>query len=100
MFDGDGGRDATDVVDARLIHAVEELPHIRAERLDVTALALCVNCFEGQARFSRAARPRYNRQFSERKINIDSFEIVLPRPADFDAISLRWRDKVVCCPNL
>src|SRR5206468_2682056 len=32
LLNGDRGRDTADIVNARLVHAVEELPHVRAER--------------------------------------------------------------------
>ncbi len=48
LFDGDGRRDAADVVHARLVHAVEELPHVRAKRFDVTPLAFGVDGFKRQ----------------------------------------------------
>src|SRR5207248_1484501 len=74
----------------RFVHAIEELPHVGAERLDVTSLALGVDRFESQARFSRAARAGENRQFAERKIEIYAFEIVLTGPANLNASLLRW----------
>src|SRR5690606_29193880 len=39
LVDCDRRRHAFDPVDLRLVHAVEELPRIRRERLDVPALA-------------------------------------------------------------
>jgi hypothetical protein len=91
LLDGNGRRDAPDIVDPRFIHAVEELPHVRAEGFDITALALSVNGFEGETRFAAAARAGDDSQFSEWKIDIDAFEIVLARPANLDAAALRWR---------
>src|SRR5205085_9396249 len=70
LLDRDRGRDPADVIDPRLIHAVEELAHVRTERFDVTALAFGVNGFKRERRFPRAARAGNNGQFSERKIDI------------------------------
>src|SRR5262249_52297710 len=100
LFDGDRRWDPADVVYARLIHAVEELPHVRAERLDVTALPFSVNRLEGETRFAAATQPRDNRQFSERKINIDPFKIVLTRAANFDAVGARYRANAFSVPDL
>ena len=86
MLDRNGWRDATDVVHARFVHAVEELPHVRRKGFDVTALALGVNCLKGQTRLAAAARTGDDRQFSKRKIDVDALEIILTRPANFDAI--------------
>src|SRR2546423_10431888 len=46
LLDGDGWRDPANIVHSRLVHAVEELPHVRTERFDVTALAFSVNGLE------------------------------------------------------
>src|ERR1700720_2658359 len=85
LFDGDGGRDATNVVDARLVHTVEKLPHVRAERLDVAALAFGVDRFKGERRFAAAARTSDDGQLAEGKIDIYALEIVLTRPPNLDA---------------
>ena len=55
LLDGDSGRNAADVVHARFVHAIEELPHVRAERLDVAALAFGIDRLEGQTRFAAPA---------------------------------------------
>ena len=100
MLDRDRGRNATDVVHARFVHAVEELPHIRAERLDVTALALSVNGFERERRFTGAARSGYNGQFPQRKIEIYAFKVVLAGPADLNAGRRRDRGQAFFFSNL
>ena len=48
LLDRNCGRNAADVVHTRLVHAVEELPHVRTECLDVTPLAFGINCLEGE----------------------------------------------------
>src|SRR5437667_5139294 len=100
LLNRDRRRNAADVVHARLVHAVEELPHVRAERLDVTALALSVNGFEGERRFAGTARSGNNGQFSERKIDVDAFEVVLARPADLNAGRRRDRGQAFFFSNL
>ena len=48
LVDGDGGRDALDRVDLRLVHAVQELARVGAEGLDVTALAFGIQSVEDE----------------------------------------------------
>src|SRR4029077_20395573 len=100
LFNGDCGRDAADVVNARLIHSIEELPHVWAERFDVTSLAFSVNRLECQTRFAAAARACNDGQFSQRKIDVDSFEIVLAGAANLNAIILRRSDNPLFGPDL
>ncbi len=97
LLDGDRGRDTADVVHARLVHAVEKLPHVWAERFDVTSLAFGVNRLECQTRFAAAAGACDDRQFPQRKIDIDPFEIVLARPTNLNAILRDWRSDDVLC---
>ena len=42
LLDGDGGRDAADLVGVGLLHALQELPGVGRERLHIAALALRV----------------------------------------------------------
>jgi hypothetical protein len=100
LLDGDRRRDTADVVYARLVHAVEKLPHIWAERFDVTSLAFCVNRLECQTGFAAAAGPCDDGQFPQRKINIDPFEIVLVRPTNLNAVLRDWRSEMFCARNL
>src|SRR4029450_13540787 len=86
LFDCDRRRDTADVVYARVVHAVEKLPHIGAECFDVTPLAFSVNRLECQTRFAATAGARDDRQLPKRKIDIDSFEIVLACPTNLNAI--------------
>jgi hypothetical protein len=46
LLDGDGGREAVDAIDVGLRELLEELPRVGAERLDVAALAFCVDGVE------------------------------------------------------
>ena len=48
LLDGDGGRDAVDVIDGGLVHAVEKLADVGREGLDVTALALGIEGVESE----------------------------------------------------
>jgi hypothetical protein len=48
LVDRDRRRNAIDAVDLRLVHAVEELPRVRRERLDVTALPFGIQRVEDE----------------------------------------------------
>ena len=48
LLNGDGRRDALDAIDLGLVHAVEKLPNVRRECLDVAALALGVEGVKGE----------------------------------------------------
>ena len=52
LLDGNGGRQAVDQIDVRLLHLLEELPRIRGERLDIPTLPLGVNRVEGERRLA------------------------------------------------
>jgi release factor glutamine methyltransferase len=88
------------IVHARLVHAIEKLPHVRAERFDVAALAFRVNCLERQTRFAAAARTRDDRQFSQWKIDIDPFKIVLARAPDLHVIVALRSENALFFPDL
>src|SRR4029077_8258162 len=100
LLNGDCRRDAADIVNARLVHSIEELPHVWTERFDVTSLAFSVNRLECQTRFAAAAGAGDDGQFSQRKIDVDPFEIVLARAANLDAIIPRRSDKPFFVPDL
>jgi hypothetical protein len=55
---------------------------------------------EGQTRFPAAARAGDDGQFSQRKINVDPFEIVLACAANLYAITPRWSDNPLSVPEL
>src|SRR5436190_548461 len=100
LFDGDRRGNAANVVHARFVHTVEELPHVGAERLDVTTLAFGVNGLERQTRLAAATRAGDDCQLSKRKIEINTFKVVLARSTNFDAIIPRWRGKALFSPDL
>src|SRR5207248_5055018 len=67
---------------------------------DVTSLAFSVNRLECETRFAAAARAGDDGQFSQRKIDVDSFEIVLACAANLNAIILRRSDNPLFVPDL
>ena len=60
--DGDGRRDAVDLVDVGLLHALEELARVGRERFDVAALAFGVDGVEDERRLAGAGHAGDHRQ--------------------------------------
>jgi hypothetical protein len=52
LLDRDGGREAVDLVDVRLLHHLQELPRIGREAFDIAALALGIDGVEGERGFA------------------------------------------------
>ena len=104
LVDGDGRRHAVDTVDRRAVHAVEKLPRVGAEGLDIAPLAFGVQRVEHQAALARAAGPGDHRHLAGAQVEIEVLQVVLARTADADqaggggvrqAITLR-RDQDGC----
>src|SRR5262249_1325054 len=81
LVDGDRGRDAFDRVHLRLVHAVEELPRVRRERLDVAPLALGVERIEYERGLARAGDAGDHYQLVRRQLEREILQIVLARAA-------------------
>ena len=86
LIDRDRGRDALDGIHHGAIHAIQELPRVRREGLDIPALTLGVQGVEHQRGFSRAADSRYDDQLVDREVEVEILEIVLTRAANADGI--------------
>ena len=86
--DRDGGTDALDRVDVRLLHPFEELAGVRRQRFDVSALPFGVNRVEGQRRLARAADPGHDDQRPRRQRHVDILQIVCAGAADDDMAAL------------
>ena len=84
LLDGDGGRDAFDGIDVRFVHAVEELPDVGREGLDVAALALGVEGVEGERGFAGAGGAGDDGEFAERDLQIEVLEVVLAAAVEAD----------------
>ena len=84
--DGHGGRDAGDFVDVRLFHALQELPRVSGERLDVAALPFGINGVEGQRRFAGAADTRDHSDGVVRNFDGDVPEVMDAGAADADSL--------------
>src|SRR5690606_18578893 len=86
LVDGDRGREALDEVDVGLVHLAEELAGVGRQRLDVAALALGEDGVEGQTRLARAGQTGEHDQTVAGQIEVDPFQVVLPRSAHGEAI--------------
>lgn len=84
LFDGDGRRDARDDVHVGFVDFAQKLPGIGRKALDVAALSLGEDGVEGQRRFSRTRKARYDDQFVVRNLDLDVLEVVDPRAFDID----------------
>ncbi len=77
LLDGDGGRDAFDAVHLRLVHAVEELPRVGREGLDVAPLALGEERVERERTLPRTAQAGDDDELVERQIEIEILQVVV-----------------------
>ncbi len=84
LLDGDGRRQAVDLVDVRLLHHLEELPRIGGQRLHITPLALGIDGVEGERGLARAGQAGEHDQFVARNGDVDVLQIVLAGAADGD----------------
>ena len=82
LLDRDGGRQAVDLVDIRLLHHFEELPRIGRQALDITALALGIDRVEGERRLARTGQAGHHDQRVARQVEIDVLQIVFARAAN------------------
>ncbi len=82
LLDRDGRREAGDHVHVRLVHPVEELAGVGAQRLDVAPLALGVDRVEHQRGLPRPRRPRNDDQLLLGDCDVDVLEVVLTRALD------------------
>ena len=84
LLDGDGGRQAVDLVDVRLLHHLEELAGVGRKRLDIAPLAFGVDRVEGERRLARAGEAGEHDQLVARDGQIDVLQVVLARAAHDD----------------
>ena len=76
LVDGDGGRQAFDLIDVRLFHLAEELARVRAEALDVAPLSFRVDRVERERRLARAGQPGDDDELVARDFEADVLEVV------------------------
>ena len=84
LLDGDGRRQAVDLVDVRLLHHLQELAGVGRQGLDIAALALGVDGVEGERRLAGTRQPGEHHELVARDADVDVLEIVLAGAADGD----------------
>ena len=89
LLDGDGRREAVDLVDIRLLHHLQELSGIGRERLDVAALTLGIDGIEGERRLAGTGQAGEHHELVPRHHEVDVLQVVLPRPAHGDHTRIR-----------
>ena len=89
LANGYRGRDTRDFVHVRLFHALEKLPRVGGERLDVAALALGINRVEGKRGLARSAHAGDHGNRVMRNFHAHVFEVVYASAADADGLLLR-----------
>ena len=86
LLDRDGGADVLRGVERRGGQQFEELPDVRAERLDVAALPFGVQRIEDQGGFARAAEARHHDQLADRDVDVEALQVVLADAAEADRV--------------
>ena len=84
LVDGDGRREALDVVDVGLVHPAQELAGVGRERLDVAALALCVDGVESQGTLAGSGYSGDHHQLFAGDGDLYVLEVVFARAFDVD----------------
>jgi len=84
LVDRDRRRHALDAIDGGPVHAVEELPRVGREGLDIAALTLGVQSVEHQRALARARDAGHDDQLAGRDVEVEVGEIVLARAANAD----------------
>jgi len=79
-LDGDGGRQAVDLVEVRLLHHLQELPGIGREALHVAALALGINSVEGERRLAGAGEAGEHHEPVARDLDVDILRLCSRAP--------------------
>ena len=87
LVDRDRRRNALDAIDLRLVHAVEELPRVRREGLDVAPLPFGIQRVEHERGLARARHAGDDDQLVQRHIEVEVLQIVLARAADADGVA-------------
>src|SRR5207245_11389134 len=84
LVDGDRGGDPLDRVDLGLVHAVEELPRVGAESLDVAPLPFGGERVENERGFPRPRDAGHDDELVRRYLEREILEVVLAGAADDD----------------
>jgi len=89
LLDGNGGREAGDMVDVRLAHHVKELAGIGAQRFHIAALAFSIDRVEGERGLARARQPGDDHQLVAWNRDVHALQVMLARTAHFDELLFR-----------
>jgi hypothetical protein len=81
LLDRNGGAEALDVIDVRLLHQLEELARIGGQALDIAPLPLGIDGVEGEAGLARARQAGDHDQLVARQIDVDALQVMLARAA-------------------
>ena len=84
LVDGDGGRQALDVVHIRLFHEAEELAGVGGEGLNVAALTLGVDGVKGEGALAGAGDAGDDDELIPGDGHVNILEAVLTRALDVD----------------
>ncbi len=90
LLDGDGRRQALDMVHVRLVHHRQELPRIGRQGLHIAPLALGIDGIEGQRRLAGAGQPGHHHQALPRQVQVDVLQVVRACTADADTVHVVW----------
>jgi hypothetical protein len=94
LLNGDGGRQAVDLIDVRLLHHLQKLARVGGKALDIAALALGVDGVEGERAFAGTGQAGEYHQPVARQVEIDIFQVMLARAADGDHARVCGTDAV------
>src|SRR5690606_9664495 len=86
LINGNGRGYAQDAVDGGFVHAIQELPRISGESLDIASLTLGIDGVEGQGRLARSADASDDDQLSRRQRQVEVAQVVLAGTLDDDAL--------------
>ena len=95
MVDGDGRREAGDLVHVRLLHLAEELAGVGRERLHVAALTLGKYRVKGQGRLARAREAGKDHHLVARHLDRDVLQVMSARALDHEFFSA-WVEVGFC----
>ncbi len=70
------------MLDIGFLHHLEELPRICAQRFHIAPLPFGIDSIKSERAFPRAGQAGYHDQAIPRQVDIDTFEVVLPRTAN------------------
>ena len=86
LVDGDGRGQAGDLVDIGLFHLAQKLAGIAGKAFHIAALAVGIDRVKRQARLAGAGQAGHDDQLISGQLQIDVFQVMLPRTLDDNAV--------------